>query len=99
MTLYDPYIFEWDRLLDLEGELGLELVLLVELPDDGLAIEVNFVLGTLEHTLVQVWVAANYALKLLREEARGVVSLDHHEVVGLEVNLENEDEPQLALCG
>ena len=50
-----------------------------------------------EHLLIDLLVAADDFPELLREVRRSVLNLNHHEVVGLEVDFENENETHLAL--
>lgn len=50
-----------------------------------------------QHLPVDLLGGPDDAAQLLREMPRGVLGLDHHEVVGLEIDLEDKDEAHLAL--
>ena len=96
------YIFECYGLLDLEGQLSLELILLIKLAVDRLAVEVDLVVRVGEHLAVDLLGVGRHLLaydapELLGEVRGRVVGLDHHEVVRLEVHLEYEDEAHLRL--
>ena len=92
-----PYVLKRYRFLDLEGQLCLKLVLLIELAQDCLSIEVDFIVWVLKHSLIELLEGPDHSSQLLREMSRGVLGFNHHKVVGLEIDLENEDEPHLAL--
>jgi len=98
--LIATYIFECDAFLNLEGELRLKLILLVEFSVDSAPVEIDLVVRVRQQLLVDLirgrrTLRTYDASQLFRKVRRRIVSLNHHEVVSLEFDLENENESHL----
>lgn len=95
--MFNTYILESDGLFDFKRQLRLKLILFIELSIDTFTVKIDLIVWIRQHLPVNLLTRPNNPAQLFREMPGRVLGLDHHEVVGLKVDLEYEYEAHLPL--